>query len=86
MSSDEKDNKEVNEQPTNESENKEGFFSELFGKKKVDCDLLLNKMRECVNEKNGTTMCNLEVDEWEKHCNKKEEEETTEETNNNDDE
>tara|TARA_B100001093_G_C26171889_1_gene736057 strand:+ start:40 stop:297 length:258 start_codon:yes stop_codon:yes gene_type:complete len=85
MSSDEKDNKKVNEQHTTEKENKEGFFSGLFGKKEVDCDLLLNKMRECVNEKNGTTMCNLEVDEWEKHCSKKEEE-TTEKTNNNDDE
>jgi hypothetical protein len=49
-----------------------GLFASLFGKtekkEEVDCELLLKTMRECVDEKNGTTMCKLEVDEWEKHC------------------
>ena len=48
-------------------------------------------MRDCVNEKNGTTMCQLEVGEWEKHCNKSEEnteseEKTESETQDSDDE
>lgn len=46
-----------------------GLLASLFGKKEeVDCELLLKQMRDCVNEKDGTTMCKLEVDEWEKHC------------------
>ena len=31
-------------------------------------------MKDCVKEKDGTTMCKLEVDEWEKHCNKNKDE------------
>ena len=42
-------------------------------------------MRDCVNEKNGTTMCKLEVDEWEKHCNKSEENTESENTTSDDD-
>ena len=28
-------------------------------------------MKDCVKEKDGTTMCKLEVDEWEKHWQQK---------------
>jgi len=54
-----------------EQTEKKGLLASLFGKteeKEVDCELLLKQMSDCVTEKNGTTMCKLEVDEWEKHC------------------
>lgn len=56
---------EVEEKPE-----KKGLLSSLFGKKEeeVDCELLLKQMRDCVTKKDGTTMCKLEVEEWEKHC------------------
>jgi hypothetical protein len=70
--------KRVIEKPTEEVEEKsvkKGFLSSLFEKKEeVDCDLLLKQMRDCVNEKKGTTMCKLEVEEWEKHCKENKEE------------
>ena len=52
-----------------ENSEKKGLLSSLFGKKEeMDCDLLLKQMRDCVNEKEGTTMCRQEVDKWEKYC------------------
>jgi hypothetical protein len=55
-----------------------GLLASLFGKKEeVDCELLLKQMRDCVNEKDGTTMCKLEVDEWEKQCKNDENKEDT---------
>ena len=84
------------EEQVEESKNEEtnegssGFLTTLLGTGKPDCELLLKKMRDCVNEKNGTTMCKLEVDEWEKHCNESEivesEENTESETQDSDDE
>ena len=84
------------EEKVEESKNEEtnegssGFLTTLLGTGKPDCELLLKKMRDCVNEKNGTTMCKLEVDEWEKHCNESEivesEENTESETQDSDDE
>ncbi len=66
------------------TENK-GLLSSLFGKKEeVDCESLLKQMRDCVKEKDGTTMCKLEVDEWEKHC--KNDENTTSNDDKSDDE
>ena len=58
-----------------EQTEKKGLLSSLFGKKEEpDCELLLKQMKDCVKEKDGTTMCKLEVDEWEKHCNKNKDE------------
>ena len=58
-----------------ENSEKKGLLSSLFGKKEEpDCELLLKQMKDCVKEKDGTTMCKLEVDEWEKHCNKNKDE------------
>jgi predicted RNA-binding protein Jag len=84
------------EEKVEESKNEEtnegssGFLTTLLGTGKPDCELLLRKMRDCVNEKNGTTMCKLEVDEWEKHCNESKivesEENTESETQDSDDE
>ena len=86
---DDKKEGEKNEEEKNEEKNEStGFLTTLLGTGKPDCDLLLRKMRDCVNEKNGTTMCKLEVDEWEKHCNESEivesEENTESETQDND--
>ena len=69
------------------TENK-GLLSSLFGKKEeVDCESLLKQMRDCVKEKDGTTMCKLEVDEWEKHCkNDENKEENTSDDDTSDDE
>ena len=67
------------------TENK-GLLASLFGKKEeVDCELLLKQMRDCVKEKDGTTMCKLEVDEWEKHCKNDENDENNEDTTSDDD-
>jgi hypothetical protein len=69
------------EKPEGEEEQteKKGLLSSLFGKKEEpDCELLLRQMRDCVNEKDGTTMCKLEVGEWEKHCKKNKDEEKDE--------
>ena len=43
-----------------------GFLSSIFGQNSVDCDKLLANMKKCVAEKDGTTMCREQVDEWEK--------------------
>lgn len=68
-----------------EKSEKKGLLSSLFGKKEeVDCELLLKQMKDCVKEKDGTTMCKLEVDEWEKHC--KENSDEDKEENKEDDE
>lgn len=62
----------VEDKPNEEVEEKTentGLFASLFGKKEeVDCESLLKQMRDCVKEKDGTTMCKLEVEKWEKHC------------------
>ena len=68
------DEEEKTEDEEEKTENK-GLLSSLFGKKEEpDCELLLKQMKDCVKEKDGTTMCKLEVDEWEKHCNKNKDE------------
>ena len=83
---DEEENNEGEEEKTEDEEEKtenKGLLASLFGKKEeVDCELLLKQMRECVKEKDGTTMCKLEVDEWEKHCKN---DENKEDTTSNDD-
>ena len=77
----------TNEEVEDKSENK-GLLASLFGKKEeVDCESLLKQMRDCVKEKDGTTMCKLEVDEWEKHCkNDENKEENTSDDDKSDDE
>ena len=74
----EEENTEGGEEKTEggeEQTEKKGLLSSLFGKKEEpDCELLLKQMKDCVKEKDGTTMCKLEVDEWEKHCNKNKDE------------
>ena len=78
---------EKTEDEEEKTENK-GLLASLFGKKEeVDCELLLKQMRDCVKEKDGTTMCKLEVDEWEKHCkNDENKEENTSDDDTSDDE
>ena len=72
---------EVKEEEVKEEEVKEdkkeasGFFSNLFGTGNVDCDKLFKDMRECVKDKDGTTLCHKEIEMWEKHCDKKEDKE-----------
>ena len=71
--SENEEEKTESEEETTEGEEeqteKKGLLSSLFGKKEEpDCELLLKQMKDCVKEKDGTTMCKLEVDEWEKHC------------------
>ncbi len=88
---DEEENNEGEEEKTEDEEEKtenKGLLASLFGKKEeVDCELLLKQMRECVKEKDGTTMCKLEVDEWEKHCkNDENKEDTTSDDDKSDDE
>ena len=52
-----------------------GFLTTLFGTGNVDCDKLFKDMRECVKDKDGTTLCHKEIEMWEKHCDKKDDEE-----------
>ena len=59
----------------NEKNESTGFLTTLFGTGKVDCDKLLKNMNECVSEKDGTTMCRKQIDEWEKLCKDKDKDE-----------
>ena len=81
-SEDEVKEEEVKEEEVKEEEVKQevknqsgGFLTTLFGTGNVDCDKLFKDMRECVKDKDGTTLCHKEIEMWEKHCDKKDEEE-----------
>ena len=67
--------KEEEEEVKEDKKEASGFFSNLFGTGNVDCDKLFKDMRECVKDKDGTTLCHKEIEMWEKHCDKKENEE-----------
>lgn len=69
----EENKEEKNDEKNDEKNESTGFLTTLFGTGKVDCDKLLENMNKCVSEKNGTTMCRKQVDEWEKLCKNKDE-------------
>ena len=77
---DDKKEGEKNEEEKNEEKNEStGFLTTLLGTGKVDCDKLLKNMNECVSEKDGTTMCRKQIDEWEKLCKDKDKDENKDE-------
>jgi predicted RNA-binding protein Jag len=77
---DDKKEGEKNEEEKNEEKNEStGFLTTLLGTGEVDCDKLLKNMNECVSEKDGTTMCRKQIDEWEKLCKNEDKDENKDE-------